>query len=221
MRTGDVKDMNASGLASELDRNALLELEILKHVEETPRLNNRMAAAKLGCSVKLAHAVLSKMVGRGLLHVKKLHSRRWDYFLTPKGMAEKVRLTYEFLDFSMRFYQEARKASSKVCRDLAEEGKRRVAFIGSGDLAEIVYLGVKEWGLELVGVFDGDGGGSFLGHPVEPLSDARESRADALVVCLYDKKNPMSSAKYLPEGIEPTDKMRWTFAVSYPAEDGA
>jgi len=212
--------MNASASVSELDRNALLELEILTHVEETPRLNNRMAAAKLGCSVKLAHAVLSKMVERGLLHVKKLHARRWDYFLTPKGVSEKIRLTYEFLDFSMRFYQEARKASSQVCRDLAEEGKRSVAFIGSGDLAEIVYLGVKEWGLDLVGVFDGEGGGDFLGHPIEPLHKARESRTDALIVCLYDKKDPMSSAKYLPDGIEATDRMRWIFAAPYPLDDG-
>jgi len=204
---------------SSIDKSALLEFEILKHVEETPRLNNRLAATKLGCSVKLAHATLSKMVGRGLLHVKKLHARRWDYFLTPKGIAEKARLTYEFLDFSMRFYQEARKASSRVCRGLAEAGKKRVAFIGSGDLAEIVYLGVKEWGLELVEVFDDNGGGTFLGHPVFPLEKARESRADAMILCLYDKKNPMSSG-FLPEGVPDDGRLHRVFPAD-SADDKA
>ena len=76
-----------------IEKNQLYELEILKHVEVTPRLNNRMAASKLGCSVRLAHALLSKMVDKGLLHVTKHHSRRWDYFLTPTGIAEKARIT--------------------------------------------------------------------------------------------------------------------------------
>ena len=198
-----------------IDKNELLEFKILKHVEESPKLNNRMAASKLGCSVKLAHALLGKMVDRGLLHVKKLHSRRWDYFLTPKGIAEKARLTYEFIDFSMNFYQEARKASSQVCRDIAESGLKTVAFLGAGDLAEIVYLGVKEWDLELVEVYNGDISGTFLGHPILPVSDLRNSQADAVIVCMYDKKSPMKQ-HYLPEEVDATKNMHWVFDNTNP-----
>jgi predicted transcriptional regulator len=200
-----------------IDKNALLELEILKHVEETSHLNNRMAAAKLGCSVKLAHALLAKMVDKGVLHVKKIHSRRWDYFLTPKGITEKARLTYEFLDFSMRFYQEARKASSRVCRDLAAAGKTTVAFLGAGDLAEIAYLGVKEWGLELIEVYNGDAVAEFLGHPVQPASELRNSQVDAVIVCMYDKKYPMKS-NYLPDGVEKLSNMYWIFNTDHQEE---
>ena len=193
-----------------IDKNELLEFTILKHVEESPKLNNRMAASKLGCSVKLAHALLGKMVDRGLLHVKKLHARRWDYFLTPKGITEKARLTYEFIDFSMNFYQEARKASSRVCRQIAEAGNKKVAFLGSGDLAEIVYLGVKEWNLELIEVYNGDTANTFLGHSILPVTDLRNSHADTIIICLYDKKAPMRH-NYLPEGIPRTANMHWVF----------
>ncbi len=195
---------------TQIDKNELLELEILRHVEATPRLNNRMAAAKLGCSVKLAHALISKMVDRGLLHVKKLHSRRWDYFLTPQGITEKGRLTYEFLDFSLHFYQKARRESSALCKDLAMSGKKKVAFLGAGDLAEIVYLGVKEWGLELADIFDQDSSRTFLGHSVRPIKELPESTNDAIIVCLYDRKNPMS-IDYLPEGIARKNNMYWVF----------
>ena len=195
---------------TQIDKNELLELEILKHVETTPRLNNRMAAAKLGCSVKLAHALLSKMVDRGLLHVKKLHSRRWDYFLTPQGIAQKGRLTLEFLDFSLHFYQKSRRESSALCRWIAESGKKKVAFLGAGDLAEIVYLGVKEWGLELVDIFDQDSSRSFLGHAVRPIKELSDSSHDAIIVCLYDRDNPMM-VDYLPEGISKKDNMYWVF----------
>ncbi|NOY74280.1 MAG: hypothetical protein GXP32_00620 [Kiritimatiellaeota bacterium] len=192
-----------------IDKNGIMELEILKHVETSPRLNNRMVASKLGCSVKLAHALLGKLVGRGLLHVKKLHSRRWDYFLTPTGIAEKARLTYEFLDFSFHFYQDARKESSSVCRELLEAGCATVAFLGIGDLAEIVYLGIQEWELRLSAVYD-DQGGKFLGHPVLPLADLPDDDADAVIVCLYDKTMPLS-INYLPDGVQHMEKMHWVF----------
>jgi len=196
-----------------MDRNALFELEILKHVEESPRLNNRMAAGKLDVSVKLAHATLKKMVTKGLLHVKKEHSRRWDYFLTPNGIAEKTRLTYQFLEFSMQFYREARRRSAQLCRDLSESGVKRVAFLGAGEMAEIVYLGVVEWGLQLVEVFDDEKQAQkFMSVPVRPLAELPATSCERIVVCLYDKLHPMT-ANYLPEGVEHDSRMLWVFSV--------
>jgi hypothetical protein len=196
-----------------IEKNQLYELEILKHVEETPRLNNRLAAAKLGCSVKLAHELLRKMVGRGLLHVKKLHSRRWDYFLTPQGIAEKARITREFLSFSKYFYQESRKASSMLCRCLAEKGIKKVSLIGSGDLAEIVYLGLREWKLELVEVFD-DHPGHFFGVEIRPFDAVKNSDIEALIICVYDEHFPMLGPK-LPVDIKQSDRMYWLFDKEY------
>lgn len=196
---------------SPVDKNDLYQLDILEHVEQTPRLSNRQVARKLGVSVKLAHELLKGMVRRGLLHVKVIHSRRWDYFLTPKGIAEKGRLTLEFLDFSMHFYREARKRSSQVCRDLAEEGHRRVALLGAGDLAEIVYLGVKEWGLELAAVYADAKAGGFMGVPVQSLADLAGASLDLpTIVCVYDVKHPMQEG-FLPEGVSGGENMRWVF----------
>lgn len=197
----------------QIDKNQIFELEILKHVDETPLLNNRLVAARLGCSVKLAHELLRKMVGKGLLHVSKKHSRRWDYFLTAGGLAEKARLTREFLSFSRYFYQEARKASSMLCRCLAESGIKRVGFIGSGDLAEIVYLGVKQWKLELVEVFDNHSG-EFFGSKIRPLKEISDSTAEALIICIYDEHYPMVGPK-LPPDVARSDRMYWLFDEKY------
>lgn len=195
-----------------MDRNTLLEFEVLKHVEQSPRLNNRMAAGKLGVSVKLAHVILSKMVAKGLLHVKKEHTRRWDYFLTPHGISEKTRLTYEFLEFSFQFYREARRRSAQLCRDLSESGVKRIAFLGAGEMAEIVYLGVVEWKLQLAEVFHNETQGqSFMGVDVRPLADLSQSNAERIVVCVYDKKHPMT-ANFLPETVKRDPRMVWVFS---------
>ncbi len=178
-------------------QNQYFEYQLLEHVENDPRLTARMATAKLGCSIRLTHSLLTKMVERGLFHVKKINSRRWDYYLTPKGVAEKARLTYEFLQFSMHFYQEARKKSSQLCKDLKENGIKKISLLGAGDLAEIVYLGIKEWNLELVDVFDTQVR-EFIGHQVKSIDLINDSEVKDFIDCTYDPKKPMAQ-NHLPE----------------------
>ncbi len=190
-----------------VEKKDLLEYEILKHVEKTSRLTNRIAASKLECSVKLAHELLKKMVEKGLLHIKKKNSRRWDYFLTPKGIIEKGRLTYDFLGFSMHFYHEARKNSSQVCKEIIDSGKKTVALVGTGELAEIAYLGIKEWDLELNSVY---GDKDFMGIKHKKTNDFSAEIADAIIICEYDKKNPLTH-NYLPNNLGKTDNMYWVF----------
>ena len=170
-------------------------------------------ARKLGVSIKLAHQLLTRMVQKGLLHVTVVHSRRWDYFLTPTGLAEKSRLTLEFLEFSMRFYREARRRSSALCRQVRHEGIRTVGFLGAGDLAEIAYLGVREWGLQLEDVYDDGERCLFMGVPVRPLQDLTTSHSAILVVCSYDTQSPMGTG-YLPREVVPDCRMRWIFDAS-------
>lgn len=193
------------------DRNALYELDILRSVEQDCRLTNRIAARKLGVSLKLAHQLLARMVAKGWLHVRVVNARRWDYFLTPQGLAEKTRLTLEFLEFSMRFYREARRRSSELCRGLRRRGARTVAFLGAGDLAEIAYLGVREWDLVLSEVYeDGARRPAFMDVPVAPVGALGETRADAIVVCSYDARAPMQEG-FLPPGAPRHARMYWVF----------
>jgi DNA-binding MarR family transcriptional regulator len=193
----------------DIDKHDLYELNILQHVEESPQLTNRGAANKLGVSVKLAHGLLKQMVGKGLLHVSVINSRRWDYFLTPKGIAEKARITREFVQFSMQFYREARKRSAQLCRDLSEAGKTEVAFLGAGELAEIAYLGSCEWGLKVGAVYDdANVGKTFFGAEVRPLNVITTDQD--VVVCVYEKAEPMRP-NYLPENVPNAGSYHWIF----------
>lgn len=196
-----------------LDSHRYYELKILEHVGDGQELPRRVAARKLGVSVKLAHKLLSGLVERGLLHVKKENARRWRYFLTPGGVAEKARLTREFLEFSLEFYREARRRSAQVCRDLSEGGVRRIAFLGLGELAEIAYLGVREWGLELAEVYDGSRvGREFFGRQVQPLEDVPASGAEAIVVTSFNPEHPMTP-RWLPAPVKADKRMVWIFGV--------
>ncbi len=200
------------------DPHALHELDLLRTVEQDCRLTNRIAARKLGVSLKLAHQLLARMVAKGLLHVRVVHARRWDYFLTPRGLAEKTRLTLEFLDFSMRFYREARRRSSQLCRELRSTGVRSVAFLGAGDLAEIAYLGIREWDLVLCEVYDDAvAPGPFLGLPVQRFDSVAATRAEAVMVCCYDVRAPMREG-FLPPAVNRSAGLHWIFGPGATAE---
>ena len=194
-----------------IDSHNLYELKLLKHIENDRKLTNRMVAQKLGISVRLAHDVLKRMVEKGLLHVKVIHSRRWDYFLTPKGLTEKARLTLEFFEFSMHFYREARKRSAQVCRNLAEAGEKSIGFLGAGELAEITYLGVQEWNLELQAVYtEIPAQRSFMNSPIKPMKDVNDISKFPILVCMYNKMQPMESY-YLPPGVKDNGRFHWIF----------
>ena len=202
METEDSKRKN-------FDQTEYHELEILKSVKEDSHLNNRKAASKLGVSVKLAHTILNRMVSKGLLKIKKENSRKWHYFLTPNGIMEQARLTMSFFDFSMQFYKEARKLSAQLCRQLAEEGKKDIILLGAGEMAEITYLGIQEWNLNLVDVIrlqnEPD---KFMG--LTTVDSCPDNEHDAIIVCTYDPLEPMAK-NYVPEGIKKSEKMVWIF----------
>ena len=191
------------------DQSEYHEFEILKSVDEDSHLNNRKAASKLGVSVKLAHTILNRMVKKGLLNIKKENSRKWHYFLTPSGIVEKARLTMSFFDFSMQFYKEARKLSAQLCKDLSIDGRKDVVLIGAGELAEIVYLGVQEWKLNLLDVVKlPNEPDTFMG--IETVNEIPDKSFDALIVCTYDPLRPMRK-NFLPTGMKTEDKMVWIF----------
>ena len=184
-----------------MERHDYHTLQILDHVENTPLVTNRKVASKLDVSVKLAHALLRQLVQKGMLNIQKHHSRRWDYFLTPKGIAEKARLTYEFMDFTMQFYRAARRRSSEVLAQARKSGVTRVAFLGVSELAEIAYLAVQEQKVQLVDVFDdARAGQEFMGVKARPLAEMSGSAAEKILVTAFDRTMPMGE-HYLPPGI--------------------
>ena len=98
-----------------------------------------------------------------------------------------------------------------LCRDLSESGIKKVAFLGDTDLAEIVYLGIQEWELELNNIYvQTIDKPKFMNIPVSDISEIVNDSNEVIIVCLYDKTHPMSKS-YLPEGIDNNDKFRWIF----------
>jgi predicted transcriptional regulator len=146
------------------------DLRLLEAVHEDSRVTQRGMAKKLGIALGLANIYLKRMIHKGYIKCVNVQPNRISYLITPRGIAEKARLTYEFMDYSLHLYGEVRQHLREAMQDCAAEGKR-VAIYGSGEAAELAYLSLKEYGMEPVAIFDHDGGREFLGMPVRPLAD--------------------------------------------------
>src|SRR5216117_514816 len=83
-------------------------LDLLESVERDGGQSQRRLASELGIALGLVNAYLKRCVKKGLLKVNQAPARRYVYYLTPQGFAEKSRLTVEYLSYSFRFFRQAK-----------------------------------------------------------------------------------------------------------------
>ena len=117
-----------------MDVEAHRDLKLLEAVEEDSRVTQRSLATKLGIALGLTNIYLKRLVRKGYIKCVNVQSNRISYLITPRGIAEKARLTYEFMDYSLHLYGEVRQHLRTVLQGCAA-ANRRVAIYGRGQAA--------------------------------------------------------------------------------------
>jgi DNA-binding MarR family transcriptional regulator len=152
-----------------------LDRRILHEIEAGRGVSQRSIARNVGVALGLANHLLRRLTRRGLIEVLKVRANSVRYVITPAGVAEKARMTRAYLDYTIRFYSEARDRlrhsfamlSAQWPDDAAE---KRIVFYGAGEVAEIGYICLQGSDLQLVGVADDDRRHPFFGMPVHGTS---------------------------------------------------
>jgi len=163
-----------------MDLEAHRDLQLLEAVEQNARVTQRTLASKLGIALGLTNIYIKRLVRKGCIKCVNVQSNRIAYLITPRGVAEKARLTYEFMQYSLHIYKEARRHLHAALRDRAADS-RRLAIFGRGEAAELAYLSLKELGVEPVAIFD-DAPGTFLGMRVHDIRDHASTPFDLLII---------------------------------------
>lgn len=205
-----------------MERHVERDLEILTAIGEGRPLTQRDLAQRLGVALGLTNLYLKRLARKGFIKVvefprKPAARKRLRYLVTPTGIAEKSRLTYEHMAYSLSLYRRARQTLRESLGLLPEVGMKRIALYGTGEAAELAYLALKEFGLEPVGVFGHEGGGSFLGFTVRPLAELAQEELDGIVVATFDPPEPHVAA--LTSLGLPLQKLL-TLRRAAPAENG-
>lgn len=113
----------ANTVLSDADR-----YRILKRLEGDPEVSQRDLAAELGISLGKVNYCLNALISRGLLKVENFrnnqHKRAYMYYLTPKGLEEKARVTARFLRARVEEYHALEREIAELRRE-AEAGTPR------------------------------------------------------------------------------------------------
>lgn len=137
-----------------MDPKDIRTLKILEEVEREKSQSQRDLARELNISLGLVNSFIKRLAKKGFLKISTIPKNRIRYILTPKGAAEKSRLTYLYIQHSYKFYKEARQKLRDLYTDFEKIGIRRIVFYGASDLAEIAFVSLQETSLDLVAVVD-------------------------------------------------------------------
>ena len=125
------------------------DLRILEQIERDPDVTQADLAGRLGVAVGSVNWYLKRLINKGHIKVRQMQRRRLRYLITPQGVAEKARLTYEYMDFSLRVYRELRAEAQRLLSKVQAAGYSEVYIDGDGDVAEICRLTCLERGVKV------------------------------------------------------------------------
>lgn len=162
------------------------DLQLLQAIEADQHITQRTLARKLGMALGLANIYVKRMIRKGYVKCVNVQSNRLLYLVTPKGIAEKTRLGYEFMDYSLHLYRASRVQLRAALDPAIRAGSRRIAIYGVGEAAELAYLCLKEYGLEPVAIVDSTPGQMFLGFEVADVRAVSPSDYDLLIVATLE-----------------------------------
>jgi DNA-binding MarR family transcriptional regulator len=170
-------------------------LGLLDAVEQDRAQSQRLLASQLGIALGLVNAYLKRCMKKGLVKVRHAPARRYAYYLTPQGFAEKSRLTVEYLSYSFSFFRQAKTDCSELFSSAGPRGLNRVLLLGRSDLAEIAALCAMEQGVHVVGLVDNAPAAErFVGAPVFKDIDSVDVAYDAVLVTDFKAARATSEA---------------------------
>lgn len=169
-----------------MDRGTYRDLRLLSEIstDQHGSVTQRSLAKKQGLALGLTNLLIRRMVKKGYIKIVTLQRNRLRYLITPRGFAEKARLTYEYIDYSLYFYRQIRTWLTRTLTDIPLAAGRRVVLYGAGEVAEIASLILRQNGFEIVAAVestanDGDGRAN---QAIERLIQLPSTAYDRVVV---------------------------------------
>lgn len=170
-----------------MDSQARRELELLNEIARDKGVTQRVLSRKLGIALGLTNLYIKRLAKKGYVKVVNIKRSRLKYLLTPRGIVEKSRLAYRFMEYSLGYYVRLREAYRSCLSSLNRSRGRRVLLYGSGEVAEIAALVLWELDLTLEYVVDDERPGTtFLGQKVHALSEVSEMNFDWVVLAVLN-----------------------------------
>ncbi|MBI4353614.1 MAG: winged helix-turn-helix transcriptional regulator [Candidatus Omnitrophica bacterium] len=187
-----------------MDVDDYRQLRLLTEISSGGSVTQRRLAKKHGLALGLTNFLIRRLVKKGCVKIVNLERKRLRYLITPKGLAEKARLTYDYLEYSLALYRHVRVLLTQTLSVLLRSGGTQAVLCGTGELAEIALQVMQEHGLSIVAVIDDGRNGktTLMNQPVRHPSALRTLSFDWVVIASFT--DPSRVIQQLEQvGVEP------------------
>jgi DNA-binding MarR family transcriptional regulator len=175
--------MNAVNIPNEI------ALKLLDEFVKEPIVSQRALAGRLGIALGLVNSYIKRLYNKGHIKIKTLPRNRIKYIITPQGFAEKARLTFDYMNHSIRYFRDVRANIERTYSSMMSEDVARILLWGDGEIAELCYISTRGLPLEIVGIIaDNKIDNGFFGHHIYTSDDISRLNFDAILVSSIDKK---------------------------------
>lgn len=169
---------------NQTEHNDLKELRLLSKIDADPEVTQRQLSDSLGVALGLTNIMVRNLAQKGYVKVAEATWKRRLYTLTPRGLSYRIQLMVAYFHRVMDNYQEIRQSLREQLKPLALNGESRVAIVGTSEFAELVFLGLKELGLEEMDFFgvNPNQERKFLGMPIHDIDSLKPDRYERVVI---------------------------------------
>jgi len=161
------------------------ELNLLQELERNPVISQRELSHKFGIALGVTNACLKRMARRGWIRMMNQDHRKIGYFLTPKGFAEKAKLTLHLISWTVQNYSTLRDIIGARLLEMQNKGAERILFYGVSDEMEIALISLQGTNLRLIGIVEDEEKltrRTIFGHQLEPVGRVKELKPDAILI---------------------------------------
>ena len=172
-------------------RSEYRELQMLSELESNSEVTQREISQRLGIALGLTNLLIRNLAQKGYIRATNTSWKRWLYALTPAGFSRKVSLTLLYITRVLNDYQRIKSMLITELESMTLHTESRVAICGTGEFAEIVYLGLKHIGVEEIDIFESELKleKMFLGISVQDVKYLDLQNYDRVLIASLDNKN--------------------------------
>lgn len=125
------------------------DLNLLDRIENQPDVTQADLATQLGVAVGTVNWHIKRLILKGYVKVSRAERKKLRYIITPEGLAQRARLTVDYVDQQFNLYRRVRGKVKDHVERLKSAGYRSARIIGEGDVADICRLTCIEQHIEI------------------------------------------------------------------------
>ena len=130
------------------------DYQILKIIEQRSDISQRLMSKNTGINVASVNFAVKRLIQKGYVKATNMNKKRIMYHLTPTGISQKARLSYNFFLRNYHFFSDICEIISAQIDAHPDLERKKIAIKGLNEISEIVYACLQKKEIYFAGIYE-------------------------------------------------------------------